>query len=416
MQNLRVIVFSSLYPSEAAPGAGLFIRERIVRLAARVPVTVVSPQAWSPFDWLIRLGRPHFRPTGARVESRDGLAVHRPRFLSMPGMLKRWDGWLMARCCLATVRRLARQQGTTLIDAHFLYPDGWAATEIGRRLDLPVAITLRGNKDQSLLGTDREPMLREALHRASVLIAVSGSLERDVALPLGAQAGQVSVIGNGVDTARFHPVDRIRARRELGLPEDAKVLIGVGNMIPLKGFQRVLPMLPALRRRFPGLRYLIVGGGATQGDLTPSLKRQAADLGVDDIVRFCGRLSPDALRVHYSASDVFALATEYEGWANVLLEAMACGLPVVTTRVGGNSQVVASDALGHLIDWWQPEAFEAALADALQRDWDREAIIDYARRNDWESRIDALQRVLEDAVTRHARAPAPRMSDSSLQP
>jgi glycosyltransferase involved in cell wall biosynthesis len=95
---------------------------------------------------------------------------------------------------------------------------------------------------------------------------------------------------------------------------------------------------------------------------------------------------------------------------------MACGLPVVTTRVGGNPQVVASDALGHLVDWWQPEAFEAALADALQRDWDRGAIIDYARRNDWESRIDALQRVLVDAVARHARAPAAPMSDSSLQP
>jgi glycosyltransferase involved in cell wall biosynthesis len=168
------------------------------------------------------------------------------------------------------------------------------------------------------------------------------------------------------------------------------VLIGVGNLIPSKGFQRVIPLLPRLRQRHPGLVYLIVGGGATQGDLRASLEAQARECGVEDAVRFCGRLPQDELRWYYGAADVFVLATEFEGWANVFLEAMACGLPVVSTRVGGNSEVVVEPNTGELVDWWNADAFASAIERALVRKWDRCAIIAYARSNAWDERVERL--------------------------
>lgn len=148
-----MLVYSSLFPNAAMPTGGVFIRERMFRVARQLPLAVVAPQAWSPFDWLIRLARPGFRPPAIRFEVVDGIEVDRPRFLSVPGTPKSMDGWLMARCTQNTVRQVANQLNATVIDAHFGYPDGFAATFIGRRLGLPVVISLRGSKDQRLIGT-----------------------------------------------------------------------------------------------------------------------------------------------------------------------------------------------------------------------------------------------------------------------
>lgn len=391
MIHPRLIVYSSLFPSEAAPTAGTFIRERMFRVARRVPVVVVAPQAWSPFDPLIRLWRKEFRPMATVYESVDGIDVYRPRWFSFPGVGKRLDGWLMAICTERCVRRIHRSFRATAIDAHFLYPDGWAATRIAKRLGLPATITIRGSKDEWLIGTSREAGMREAMARASKLFAVSQSLARNVAHALGIAPAKVEVIGNGVDAERFAPVDRAEARRRLGLSPDIPVLIGVGNLIPSKGFQRVIPLLPRLRERHPGLVYLIVGGAAAQGGgLRASLEAQARECGVAEAVRFCGRQPQDELRWFYGAADVFVLATEFEGWANVFLEAMACGLPVVTTRVGGNAEVVMEPDTGELVAWWDAEAFAEAIDRALARRWDREAIVAYARANGWDRRVEQL--------------------------
>jgi len=398
----RILVYSSLFPSAAAPTSGTFIRERMFRVGRRLPLVVVAPQPWSPFDWLVRLFRRSFRPQAVAFERMDGVEVYRPRWLSLPGAMKVLDGWLMVRCTERCVRKVHRAFGATLIDAHFLYPDGYAATEIGARLGLPVTITLRGSKDERLIGTNREKYLMRAMQRACRLFAVSEALKRDVAIRLGIAEAKVRVIGNGIDLARFSRVGMAEARGRLGIPTDAKVLIGVGGLTELKGFHRVIPLLRTLRVKHPTLRYLVVGGGTTQGDMRGRLEALARSEGVEDIVTFCGPQAPDDLKWFYGAADLFVLATAYEGWANVFLEAMACGLPVITTDVGGNRQVVSDSALGTLSPFWQPAAFGRAIDDALDARWDRERIVSYASSNAWDSRIDTLveefQRLAADAT------------------
>jgi len=369
---------------------GTFIRERMFRVGRHVPIIVVSPQPWSPFDWMIRLLRRSFRPAMPRFELMDGIEVHRPRWLSLPGIVKRYDGWLMWRCSERCVRELHRQFGATVIDAHFLFPDGWAATHIARRLNLPCTITLRGSKDEWLIGTDRERHLVEAMSSAAKLFSVSESLKRDVAEKLGVASQKVTVIGNGVDAHTFRPIDRIEARRRIGVAADAEILIGVGGLIPRKGFHRVIPLIPSLRERHPRLVYLIVGGGTTQADMRGELEALARLHGVSDCVVFCGQQNPEDLSAFYSAADVFVLATEHEGWANVFLEAMACGLPVITTRVGGNAEVVRTPTTGALVEWWDSRAFATEIDHALSRHWDREAIIAYAHSNSWDARVERL--------------------------
>jgi glycosyltransferase involved in cell wall biosynthesis len=153
---------------------------------------------------------------------------------------------------------------------------------------------------------------------------------------------------------------------------------------------RVIECLPALRRHHPRIQYLIVGGASPEGDWGEKLRRQVDDLGLTDVVRFLGQVPPERLKVPLSASDVFVLATRNEGWANVFLEAMACGLPVVTTLVGGNAEVVNLPELGILVPYGDRKSLHDALCEALTRGWDTDRIVGYARNNSWDTRIPAL--------------------------
>ena len=157
---------------------------------------------------------------------------------------------------------------------------------------------------------------------------------------LARTAERIEVVGNGIDTVRFRSLDRAACRSTMGLLPNARVLVSVGGLVPRKGFHRVIEILPQLRQHFSDLVFLIVGGGSTEGNTRVELEDQVKQLGLDDCVRFLGTIASDELPAVLCAANVFVLATSNEGWANVFLEAMACGLPVVTTNVGGNQEVV----------------------------------------------------------------------------
>ena len=124
--------------------------------------------------------------------------------------------------------------------------------------------------------------------------------------------------------------------------------------------------------------------------MSAALRQLVQRLDLRDRVHFLGPIEPEHLREAYSAADVFVLATSYEGWANVFLEAMACALPVVTTQVGGNDEVVNTKELGILVPLGDQRALTAALGRALEQDWDREHIRAYAQRNSWDERVATL--------------------------
>lgn len=406
MHGPHVVVFSSLFPSRMQPAAGLFVRERMFRVARQLPLQVVAPTPWFPLQGLLRRCKRGFRPGAPAHESQSGIDVWYPRFFSLPGLLKRLDGVFMALGAWPRLRQLKRAGRLDLIDAHFGFPDGYAATLLGRWLNVPVTITLRGTEVRHAASPELAPWLRAALHRADRVFAVSESLRR-VALSLGVSAGRVHVIGNGVDLARFQPRDRIQARAQLGLAADTPVLITVGGLVERKGFHRVIELLPQLRLKHPGLVYLVVGGPGPEGDMTSELKAQVQRLQLQESVRFLGPMSPEALCGPLSAADVFVLATRNEGWANVLLEAMACGLPVVATDVGGNAQVVCRSELGTIVPFGDSASLQRALDEALGAQWDAGALRRYAEANGWDGRVQALV-----AAFRELTAPAAAGSPS----
>lgn len=393
----KILVFSSLFPSEAQPTAGVFVRERMFNVAKQLPLCVVSPKPWFPLQGLLRLIRPHFRPAVARHAVQSGIDVFQPRYLSFPGVLKQFDGVLMALGAWWQVRSLQKQGRVDLIDAHFAYPDGYAATLLGKWLGLPVTITLRGTEHRHAKDPALRPRVQAALQSATHVFGVSDDLCR-VARSLGVPDAKLQVVGNGVDLDKFQRLDKAEARQSLGLAPQDKVLVSVGGLVERKGFHRVIDVLPGLAARFPTLRLLIVGGATAEGNNRAELEAQVASLGLQDQVQFLGPQPHDQLAPILSAADVFVLATRNEGWANVFLEAMACGLPVVTTDVGGNREVVVSEDYGLVVPFGDQNTLTKALAEALVKPWNTDKITAYAQTNTWGKRVAILLKKYQDIV------------------
>jgi teichuronic acid biosynthesis glycosyltransferase TuaC len=275
-----------------------------------------------------------------------------------------------------------------------------------------VVITLRGSIVRLSGYPLHRPQLRFALRRAARIIAVSRSL-KDVAIGLGIPAAKIRVIPNGVDTARFRPLDRDRARSVCGLPAGRPILLAVGGVYAGKGHHLVVEALTALKERYPDILYVMVGGEPAGDAYAARLRRDITAAGLSAHVRFAGPRPPDELPWWYAAADVFCLATRSEGWANVLLESIACGLPVVTTRVGGNLEIVREGTDGYLVPYGDVPALAEAVRRAVERGWDRRAMLDHARRHDWEQ---AGADVLEEFARAARTSPALREAQVSPEP
>ena len=340
---MKILLFSSLYPSSVRPIHGIFVETRLRELlkTGEVQAKVVAPVPWFPSS-AERFGEYARFAATPRQEERNGIEVHHPRYLLLPKVGMNMAPYAMAIGALATVKRLQREGfDFDLIDAHYYYPDGVAAGLLARWLGKPFFVTSRGS-DLNLIGEFARPkaLMLATARAAAGSIAVSQALA-DRLLALGAPAAKVHTLRNGVDTARFAPHPRDEARYRLGLREQGRYLLMVGNLVELKGHAIAIEALAAL----PDVELLCVGSGA---GLT-SLQALAQRLGVQQRVRFVGQVSQDDLSWWFSASDALALCSSREGWPNVLLESMACGTPVIATRVGGTPEVVTSTAAGLLM-------------------------------------------------------------------
>ncbi len=352
---MKILTFTTLFPNAAQPIHGIFVENRLRHLlaAGRLSATVLAPVPWFPFTG------PAFGAYGAharapRLARRLGVQVHHPRYPVLPKLGMRLAPSLLYRAVKPYLAQLVRQGLTfDLIDAHYFYPDGVAAVRLGRAFGKPVTITARGT-DLNLIADFARPRLQiqRAAAEADGLITVCQAL-KDKLVELGTEAGRITVLRNGVDLEMFRPIDRPAARRALAV--DGTVLASVGHLIARKGHDLVIDALPAL----PGATLLVAGDGPERARLA----RRADALGVAARVRFLGRIDHDRLRQVYNAADLLVLASSREVWANVLLEAMACGTPVVASDIWGTPEVVASPAAGLLMQ--RREA--SALADAVNR-------------------------------------------------
>ena len=374
--RVQLLTFSTLYPNAAAPNHGIFVENRLRHLVQTdaVTATVVAPVPYFPFsgsifgDWARHANAP-------RQESRHGLRVHHPRYAVVPRIGMNISPWLLYRSTLRVVRHLlAEGMRADIIDAHYLYPDGVAAVWLGRALKLPVVITARGS-DVTQLPDHAIPrrLIQTAMARADALIAVSAAL-KDRMIALGAPADKITVLRNGVDTILFRPGNRKVQRAALGL--DRPTLLSVGHLIERKGHHRVIEAMPALADH--GL--LIAGEGPERARLEALIAKHK----LGSRVRLLGARPHAELPALYGAADALVLASSREGWANVLLEAMACGTPVLASAIPGNPEVVRAPEAGRLFHPNEASAIVQAAQELFATPPARTATRAYAEAFSWD--------------------------------
>lgn len=374
---MRILTFSSLFPNATDKTFGVFIYQRMAHVHRRPGnhVCVVAPVPYFP-SWL-RITRWNTLGEIPRREEIGGMTIYHPRYLMLPRVSMYVQGLLIFLGSFLLVRKLHRQNSFDCIDAHYIYPDCFAAVIIGKLLLLPVVASARGT-DINLYPKFRglRPMIRWTLKNTAGNIGVCRALA-DEMIALGAPSEKVTVIGNGVDLKRFHPVDRTEARRKLEIPDYALVAVAVGALIPRKGFQFLIPAMALIAERFPKLRLYLVG----KGDQA-ELKALAQSQGIADRVFFAGSRPNEELNLWYSAADVSCLVSSREGWPNVVLESLACGTPVLATGLWGVPEILVSPELGIMVQQ-QISEIAGGLGRALTRPWDRNLIINYARTRTW---------------------------------
>ena len=387
---LRVLTLATLFPNAARPTLGVFVERQTLALAARpdVAVELVAPVGLPP--WPLSL-HPYYAPLRrlARRETWKGLTVHRPRYRIWPLVGQRAAARAMADALLPVLRTVRGRFAFDVIDAEYFWPDGPAAMRLAEALGVPFSVKARGS-DIYHWG-DRPGIAGQialAGRRAGGLLAVSESLKAEMAAR-GLPGERIRVHHTGVDLDRFRPVDRAAAKAALGL--SGPLLVCAGALIARKGQRFAIEALA----RLPEATLLLVGAGPERA----ALERLARRLGVASRVRLLGARPHAELPALLAAADVAVQPSAAEGLANVWVEALACGTPVVTCEVGGARDAIDRPEAGRLVPR-DPEAIAAAVRELLADPPASEAVRRAAEKFSWARNAEELEAHLREVAGR----------------
>ncbi len=339
--NPNVLVLTTLYPNSIQFRHGVFVETRVRYLnnTRKVNLKVIAPIPWFPFK--LKLFPSYSKLVDIPgYELREGIEVYHPRYIVIPKFGMWFTPYFLGFCILSQIKKLQKKEDYSFdfIDAHYYYPDGVAAALVATWLNKPLAITARGT-DINLIPNFTLPrkMILWASKVARFNLAVCNAL-REKMLEIGVDESTTKVLRNGVDLKLFAPLDRATLKEKW--QTKTKLLISVGYLIERKGHHLIIEAMKSL----PEYQLLIVGGGEWEN----KLKALVLQMQLQDRVQFIGEVSQLQLAELYNCADALILASSREGWANVLLEAMACGTPVVATNIWGTPEVVQSSDAGVL--------------------------------------------------------------------
>src|SRR5215475_4342407 len=383
---MNILVFTSLWPNSERPNLGVFVRDRVAAMSRLdgVSARVVAPVPYFPKKIPLRNFWPEHWRQASRVPDREviaGIETFHPRHLLTPKIGMSLYGRWMACGAEALVTGLGAESPIELIDSHYVYPDGYAAMLLAERLNIPLVITTRGT-DINLFSRMPliRPLIRKALARADGVIAVSEALKERM-VELGVEAGKIAVIRNGVDREVFYQRDRIEMRRKLGLDFGSRIVVAVGALVPVKGLDRLIDAMSLMRNSMRGVnaKLYVIGEGPQRA----ALESQIARYGLTDRVFLIGQRPQSELAEWHSAADLFCLTSHREGCPNAVIEAMACGLPVVAPDVGGVGELISKPEYGITPPSPTADKFAEAIAKALKTNWNRAEIAEAGAARSW---------------------------------
>ncbi len=388
---MRTLFLSTLFPDASRPTFGIHNAGLVRRLADVSRVSVVAPRP--------RLSAFLCRPGSSAATACAGDAALAPVFPAVPYLPKvgaAVNHRLYARWLTPSVRRICQtQEPPDVLLTAWAYPDACAAVRLARAARLPCVAIAQGTDINDYLRYPlRRGIILRHLRQAAAVVTRSEAL-RQCLLAAGLPAARVRTIYNGVDTELFCPAsDPGSARRELGLSEADVVVLFVGNFAPVKNPLLAVHAFAALRERFPSQRWRLLMVGA--GPLHARARDASASLG--SAVTLVGAC-PQAKVVRFmQVADVLCVPSCNEGVPNVIREALACGLPVVATRVGGIPEILTDPRVGELVEPGQPLALAEALARTVAHRPLREACRRQALAFSWDETVRRYHELLMEVV------------------
>lgn len=375
---MRLLFISNLFPDSAQPWRGLDNVTLLHAMRAQRPEADIRVLCLRP-------GHGYWLGKNCPLKPRPGDEVLHPSY-HWAGYVPKFGGAndrLFARAVQRALRTLPTDWKPDAVLVPWLFPDASGVNLVPELAGLPIVSVAQGSDVHQYLD---QPMRRRAilkLAERAIILTRSDDLRQRL-LRAGAATAQVKTVYNGVDLATFHPGDKAAARAALGLPVDGNLLLFVGNFLPVKGLELLIRSVAhASTESLVPLRLVMIGSGPLQVDLTAL----AAQCGLrDDQILWAGRRGPAEVAEYMRAADVVCLTSHNEGVPNVLFEALASGRPLVSTHVGGISEILdsAPHGGGSLVSSRDPVVYANALRQILHSSPDPESLSHHASQFAWE--------------------------------
>jgi len=378
---MKVLFASHLYPNPVSPLYGVFVAELAAALSSELAVDVFAPVAWRPFD-------AQQRKIGA-VRRERGLTVAHPRRMPVPGALAsiRWMTYA------AALKSSFQGVNWDIVHSHWIDPDAMAVAQSPRTARARLVATIHGHAAIGLgLKGRKSPNLGPALRRMDHVVAVSSELRSILIDEFGVESNRVSVRFNGIDPAKFRYQEMAKARQKLGLPLNRRILLHVARLSTEKRHRVLLEALDLCQVR--DFEIHLLGEGPLRGEIEAEISRRH----LEDRVFLHGGVAHDRLPDWFAAADVFCLSSAHEGCPVVIHEALACGVPVVSTRVGAVPDLVGSGD-GVLCERENPEALAVAFEAVWSQGWDREGIANRGSVHTWNAVAHDLVRLYQGLIS-----------------
>ena len=395
---MRVLTVTSLYPNAAQPNHAVFVENRMRRVheTGEAEISVIAPTPWFPSknkifgDYAIHASIP-------KTETRHGIRIDHPRYAMIPKIGMQSQPIFYHRALKRAATKLIEETGPfDLIDAHYFYPDGVAAAKLAEELSIPFTCTARGtdvNQIPTYSDFGRQAVLDTA-QKAAASITVCEALRKEL-IDLGADGSKIHTLRNGVDLEGFFTpkVSREGLKATYGIPVNAPLVVSVGGLVERKGHHLTIDAVAELTN----VHLLIAGNGPER----EALQARIEALQVGDRIKLVGVVPHKELADFYGAADISVLASSREGWANVLLESMACGTPVVATSVWGTPEVVAVPEAGLLATERNAETIRFQIRKLLNNLPNRAATRSYAERFSWDDTVAGVIEVFKNVIADH---------------
>ncbi|PZQ33158.1 MAG: hypothetical protein DI562_02300 [Stenotrophomonas acidaminiphila] len=360
---LKIAVVTPMLPIPQDRTRGRYIHETARALSQLATVRVFFQQP----RYLAIPGltpRNFLTGTAGADYSADGIDVETFTYPAVVGLSRVTNGYVAGRALTPRVRAFAPD----VVVGYWIYPDAYAAWQCAERLGVPCVAGALGSDIHVRAGANAA-FTRRTVAGVDALVTVSEAMRRTAIADFDAPPARVHTVVNGFNTGVFHPRDRQAMRGKLGIASDARLMVYVGRLVESKGLRELLAAFAALSGTDPSLQLALVGEGVMRDEL----ERMVQTAGLQGRVAMPGGMEPAQVAEWICASDLLTLPSWSEGYPNVVVEALACGVPVVATDVGGTREII-DDSKGLLIPPRDERVLAQALSQALSHPWDHAAI------------------------------------------